>query len=467
MILEELSMTRLFGTNGIRGVVGQDMNGTLALGIGQAWGTLLKKSVPRPKCAIGTDARLSNHMLKSAVTAGFLSTGCDVVDVGLVPTPTLQYTVKRKHFDAGVIITASHNPPQFNGIKGTSHDGTELSKDVEEAIEAIYFSQQFTRCGWNEVGSYTTWDGAIDLYIKGVLSCVDVASIKKQRFHVVLDCGNGAGCLVAPILLKKLGCVVTELNCTLDGTFPGRHSEPLPENLTVLMEKVTETHASFGVGLDGDADRAIFIDENGSYIWGDKSLSLVGKYLTKKKKGGITVTPVTTSTCFQDVIHQNNGTVIYTRVGSPIVAGAMKENHAVFGGEENGGLIFPAFQYCRDSAMSYATLLEILASEKRPLSELISEIPSYEMLKTKIACPNAKKERIMNLLAEQMSTDRGILDIDRTDGIKLYMKDGWVLMRPSGTEPIFRVYVEAKEKHKAEQVTFFYKNLVESLMQRA
>lgn len=460
-------MTRLFGTNGIRGVVNKDMNSPLALGIGQAWGTYLKKTRPRPKCAIGTDARLSNHMLKSAITAGFLSTGCDVVDVGLVPTPTLQYTVKEKRFDAGIIITASHNPPQFNGIKGTADDGAELAKDVEEAIETIYFSKQFSLCDWKDVGSYTTWDGAIDLYIKGILSRMDVACIKKQRFHVVLDCGNGAGCLVAPILLKKLGCVVTELNCEPDGTFPGRHSEPLPENLTQLMEKVPETHASFGVGLDGDADRAIFIDENGSYLWGDKSLSLVGKYITGKKKGGVTVTPVTTSTCFEDVIHQNNGSVIYTKVGSPIVAGVMKENHAVFGGEENGGLIFPEFQYCRDSAMSIATLLEILAAEKRPLSELIAEIPSYEMLKTKITCPNEKKERIMNLLAEEMKNHHDIINIERTDGLKLYMTDGWVLMRPSGTEPIFRVYVEAKGKHQAEELASFYKHLVESLMRRA
>ena len=265
-------MTRLFGTNGIRGVVNQDMNGELALGIGNAWGTYLKQRIPRPKCAIGTDARLSNHMLKSAVTAGLLSTGCDVIDVGLVPTPTLQYTVKEKRFDTGIIITASHNPPQFNGIKGIANDGTELSKDVEEAIEKIYFSQQYDLSDCRRIGTFSTWNGAIDIYIKGILSAVDVACIKQHRFHVVLDCGNGAGSLVAPILLKKFGCTVTELNCKPDGTFPGRHSEPIPENLDVLMKNVPEVGASFGVGLDGDADRAIFIDENGKYIWGDKSL---------------------------------------------------------------------------------------------------------------------------------------------------------------------------------------------------
>jgi len=459
-------MTRLFGTNGIRGVVNQDMNGELALGIGNAWGTYLKKTIPRPKCAIGTDARLSNHMLKSAITAGLLSTGCDVIDVGLVPTPTLQYTVKEKRFDAGIIITASHNPPQFNGIKGTANDGTELSKDVEEAIEKIYFSQQYALSDWRSIGAFSTWDGAIDLYIKGILSTVDVACINKQRFHVVLDCGNGVGSLVAPVLLKKLGCRITELYCEPDGTFPGHNSEPIPENLTMLMKTVSEVHASFGVAQDGDADRAIFIDENGKYIWGDKSLSLVGKYITRAKKGGVTVTPVTTSTCFEDVIRQNNGCVIYTKVGSPIVARVMKEKHAVFGGEENGGLIFPEFQYCRDSAMSLAKILEILAKEKRPLSELIAEIPFYEMYKTKVACPNEKKGPVMNRVVNQMKDSKDITNIDRTDGVKLYMKDGWVLMRPSGTEPIFRVYVEAKEKPRAEQLVMFYKNLVESLIER-
>jgi phosphomannomutase/phosphoglucomutase len=459
-------MTRLFGTNGIRGVVNQDMNGELSLGIGKAYGTYLKQTIPRPRCAVGTDARLSNHMLKSAITAGLLSTGCDVVDVGVVPTPTVQYMVKEKKLDAGVIITASHNPPQFNGIKGTANDGTELLKEVEESIEHIYFSQAYTTSDWRSVGAYSTWDGARDLYIKGILSMVDVACIKKQRFHVVLDCGNGAGSLVAPILLKKLGCTVTEMNCTPDGMFPGRHSEPIPENLVELMKNVPEKGASFGVGLDGDADRAIFIDENGKYIWGDKSLSLVGKYITKVRKGGVTVTPVTTSTCFEDVIRQNKGSVVYTKVGSPIVARVMKEKHAVFGGEENGGLIFPEFQYCRDSAMSLAKVLEICAKEKRTLSELISEIPLYEMYKTKVPCPNDKKARVMNQVVEQMKGSADVTSIDRTDGVKLYIKDGWVLMRPSGTEPIFRVYVESKEKSRAERLAAFYKNLVGSLIEQ-
>ena len=457
-------MTKLFGTNGIRGVTNEDMNNELALGIGVAWGSFLKKSVQRPKLAIGTDARLSNHMLKCAITAGLLSTGCDVVDVGLVPTPTLQYTVKMKGFDSGVIITASHNPPQFNGIKGVSSDGTEFSKDQEEEIERLYFNKSYSLADWKNVGRFSSWDGSIDLYIKGVLSNVDVDLIKKKKFHVVLDCGNGVGCLVTPILLEKLGCKITELYCELDGLFPGRNSEPLPENLRDLIKKVPEAEADFGVAQDGDADRAIFVDEHGAYLQGDKTLALAGKYITGLKNGGITVTPVTTSSSFEEVVKRNSGEVVYTQVGSPIVARVMIEKNAVFGGEENGGLIFPELQYCRDSAMTIAKILEILAKENKTLSELIEEIPEYELYKTKIVCPNDKKEIVMKKLAGQTRDDDDVVKVDETDGVKLYVKNGWVLMRPSGTEPIFRVYSESKSKKKAEELALTYKKLAEEII---
>lgn len=461
-------MTRLFGTNGIRGAINHELTGELAMGIGSAWGAYLKATVKRPRVAIGTDARLSNTMLRSAVVAGMLSAGCDIADLGLIPTPTLQYTVKEKKYDSGVIITASHNPPQFNGIKGVAYDGTEFSKDVEEEIEERFFSHQFIRVPWTDVGTYTTWDGAIDLYIKGILSMIDVALIKKQRFHVVLDCGNGAGSLVTPLLLKKLGCIVIPLYCIPDGTFLGHDSEPTPENLSTLIKTVPETAGvSFGIAQDGDADRAIFVDEKGTYIWGDKSLSLIGKYITKETTGSVVVTPVTTSTCLEDVIRANNGRVIYTKVGSPVVARVMMAQHAVFGGEENGGLIFPELQYCRDSAMTCAKLLEILAKEQRSLSDLIAEIPHYEMHKMKMSCPNEKKERVMNLIAEQMKGTTDVVHIDRTDGVKLILKNGWVLMRPSGTEPIFRIYVETKNRQETQRLAAMYKGIVERLIEHA
>lgn len=459
-------MGRLFGTNGIRGVVNEDMNCELALGIGMAWGTFLKRQKNRPKIAIGTDARLSNHMLKNAITAGILSTGCDVVDVGLVPTPTLQYTVKEKKFDSGVIITASHNPPKFNGIKGVASDGTEFFKDVEDEIERIYFEKKFSFANWKDVGQLSKWDGAIELYIKGILNNVDVSIIKKRRFHVVLDCGNGAGSVVTPILLKKLGCKVTELFCEPDGTFPGRNSEPLPENLVELIKRVPGLKADIGAAQDGDADRAIFIDEKGNYITGDQSLTLCAKYATKHHKGGIAITPVTSSSSFDDVVKENNGTVIHTAVGSPIVARVMIEKNSVFGGEGNGGLIFPEFQYCRDSAMTIAKVLEIMALENKKLSELIKVLPNYQTYNTKLLCPNDKKNKVMKNLAEYIKNDKNVIKIDETDGVKLYLRDGWVLMRPSGTEPIFRVYSESKNKKRAEEIALAYKKITEEIINK-
>ena len=456
-------MTKLFGTNGIRGVVNEDMNCELALGIGKAWGTYLKKTINKPKVAIGTDARLSNHMLKCAISSGLLATGCDVIDVGLVPTPTLQYAVREKGFDSGVIITASHNPPHFNGIKGVARDGTEFSKDIEEEIEKIYFENSFLHVKWDDVGEYTTWDGSIDLYINGILKTVNVDLIKSKEYHVVLDCGNGAGSVVTPALLEKLGCRITKLYCEPDGTFPGHNSEPLPENLVDLINKVPEVKADIGAAQDGDADRAIFIDEKGNYIWGDKSLAIGAKYATKEG-GGVTVTPVTTSSMFDDVVKANNGSIIHTAVGSPIVARVMIDNDSVFGGEENGGLIFPELQYCRDSAMSIAKILEIMAKEEKKLSELVEEIPKYEVFKLKMPCPHDKKEIVMRTLAEETKKDKNVKNVDETDGVKLYLEDGWVLLRPSGTEPIFRVYSESREKSKAEELAFTYKKLAEDII---
>ena len=459
-------MTRLFGTNGIRGIVNEEMNGPLALGIGKAWGTLFKRTLPRPTIAIGTDTRLSNTMLRSAVSSGLLSTGCDVVDVGIVPTPTLQYTVKKKHYDSGVIITASHNPPQFNGIKGVAGDGTEFSRDTEEAIETIYFNRDYSLANWQDVGTCSSWDGAIDFHLKGILSLVDISRIRKQRFQVVLDCGNGAGCFLIPLLLEKLGCQVKKLFCEPDGTFPGRSSEPTPQNLADLIETVKKDDVVFGVAHDGDADRAIFIDETGEYILGDRSLSLVGRYIAQKKKHGVFVTPVTTSTCFKDVIQENGGDVVYTRVGSPTVARVMIEKNAVFGGEENGGLIFPDLQYCRDAAMSVAMMLEILTHEKRKLSELVDEIPWYENVKHKINCPNNQKEIVLKTLVEQVKESEDVVEVDTTDGVKLYLEEGWVLLRPSGTEPIFRIYVESNTKSSTERLAKTYQKIVEEIIEK-
>lgn len=459
-------MTELFGTNGIRGIVNKDMTSDFALQIGKAWGTYLQRKTDNPSVVIGTDARLSNTMLKYSITAGFLATGCDVTDIGLVPTPSLQYTVRMKQFDSGVMITASHNPPEFNGIKGIDADGTEFSKKTEEEIEGIYFSKCHKLVSWDAVGSYKTWDGANDLYLNGILSTVDIDAIKDHGFHVVLDCGNGAGSVVAPLLLKKLGCKVTELYCEPDGRFPGHPSEPVPENVKELIRTVKEEQADLGIAQDGDADRAIFIDEKGAYVWGDQTLSLFANYHTKNKKNCIVVTPVTSSTSLDDVVEKNNGIVVHTQVGSPIVARVMREKNAVFGGEENGGLIFPELQYCRDSAMTLAKMLELLTVTERSLSSLLSDIPQYIVVKKKIHCKDSIKQEVMRSIHDDVLNDDNVIRIDTTDGLKLYFKNGWVLMRPSGTEPLFRIYAEAKWSRDAEDLSKSFCTIVQDHIQK-
>ncbi|MBN2602711.1 MAG: phosphoglucosamine mutase [Candidatus Thermoplasmatota archaeon] len=456
-------MGRLFGTNGIRGIVNQGIDPRFCIEIGSAIGTYFKKRNSLPKIAIGTDARLSNSMLKSAVASGLLSTGCNVTDIGVVPSPVVQYTVKKKGFHAGVIITASHNPPEFNGIKVIAGDGTELPKEIEDKIETIYFNKDIVLADWQEVGIYDQYDDAIDFYKQSLISVIDIDLIKRKKFRVVLDCGGGAGCVIAPKLLSDLGCDVTCLFCKLDGTFSGRNSEPLKENLTELIKMVPQIKADFGVALDGDADRAIFVDENGRYLPGDKTLALVAKYLTKINKGGITVTPVTSSSCVNDVVTKFGGTVIQTAVGSPIVARVMMENKALFGGEENGGLIFPDFQYCRDSIMSILKIMEIIATGEKSLSELIYEIPNYDMFKTKVACPNNIKEFVLKQMQENIG-EKTPIKIDKTDGLKMYFKEGWVLVRPSGTEPIFRIFAESDNTKKAENLGFDFIEKIEKIV---
>lgn len=457
-------MTKLFGTNGIRGIVNETMNGTLALKIGQAWGSHISKNHPDPTIAIGTDARLSNAMLKNAISAGLLATGCNVEDIGIVPTPTVQYAVKTRNYNSAVVITASHNPPQFNGIKGIAADGTEFDKETEEHIENRYFQNQYSFTDWKNIGQYSQWDGAIENHLSGILKTVDIQSIKKKKFSVALDCGNGAGCAIAPYLLERLGCNIEKLNCQPDGRFPGRASEPVQQNVTELMEIVSDQNPTFGVALDGDADRAIFIDEHGFYLMGDISLTLLGKYYAEKHPNSLFLTPVTTSTVFEDVITKEKGHVEYTQVGSPIVARQMIAKKAIFGGEENGGLIFPELQYCRDALMTIAKMLELLTYANQPLSKLAAILPHYSMVKSKINCPNNIKKTVLDTLSESLRDDNKIVNIDRTDGVKLYMEEGWALLRPSGTEPIFRIYAEAKTTQAAQNIVKQYTKIVEEII---
>jgi len=449
-------MPRLFGTNGVRGVTNEDMNTELALNLGKAIGTFFGGTV-----AIGTDTRTSNTMLKNAVTAGMLATGCRVLDAGMLPSPALQLYVKENKVTAGVIITASHNPPQFNGIKVADSDGTELGKDKESQIEEVYFNQKWKLASWDAVGHVVSVTPN-ESYLRSVLRQVNREPIRKKAFTVVLDCGNGAGSGIYPHLVRELGCRVITLNAQPDGTFPGRESEPTPENISLLLSMMEEGDADVGIAYDGDADRAIFVDEQGIYVSGDKTLALTAAHMVKRTRGGTVVTPVSTSSCVEDMVSLNGGEVVYTAVGSPIVARKMMELDAIFGGEENGGLIFPNHQYCRDAGMASAAVLELMAQRDMPLSALVAEVPPYAVVKTKVPCSHETKEEVMRAIIHRAQAEDKC--IDDTDGVKIIEEDGWALMRPSGTEPIMRIYVESKQQDRAEHFARTYEQWVLDIM---
>jgi len=437
------SARRLFGTNGIRGVVNKELTPELAVKIGCATGTFFQCG----ELIVGHDARTSSPMLARAVVAGLNATGCNVLFAGMTPTPALQYAVKNRKVDGAVIITASHNPPEYNGIKVVWSDGIEISRDQEIEIENIFFGNAIRYVEWNKIGEVQTLTGGIDEYIEAIKEHVDVAKIAKKHYHVVVDAANSVAALAVPKLLRNLGCKVSTINANVDGTFPSRPPEPRPENLTELARTVRAVNADVGVAFDGDADRAIFVDETGEIHWGDKTFALVEKYFLIKNPGERIVSPISSSTLVKDVADAYGGEIVWTKVGSVTVSHTMKKLNVKLGGEENGGIFYGPHQAVRDGGMATALILDIMADTNKSLSSLLGELPSYFIEKGKVECPNELKEKVLEKIIEQT---RG-LNTSTVDGVKIWFDDkSSILVRPSGTEPLYRLYAEAKTKEKAE-----------------
>ncbi|MCQ2972986.1 MAG: phosphoglucosamine mutase [archaeon] len=436
---------RLFGTFGVRRTANDVLTPEFATRLAACYGSIVKGTI-----AVGADTRTSSPMLKDAVIAGLLSAGCDAVDLGTLQTPAVQYAV-RQYYDGGIIITASHNPPKFNGLKFLDEFGIGLPDETEIKVESLYFDSEPIRANWNEIGEKFTNDNIIEEYVQEAIANVDADAIREAKLKVVLDCGSGAGSFTAPYLVRELGCELTTLNCQADGFFPGRDPEPIEENLQELISVVKELNADIGLAHDGDADRTICIDENGSFVLGDKTFTLVEKQMLKENGGGTIVTTVATSQAIYDVAEEYNGEVIATAVGDLLVARKLKDTDGLFGGEENGGLIFPNFVYGRDAALTVAKILEIIAKEKKTLSELVSELPVYYSSKMKTECADDLKEQVMSNIAKEIqeTTD---YEVDTTDGVKIFKDGGWVIIRPSGTEPIFRSYSEGNSQEQADEI---------------
>jgi phosphomannomutase/phosphoglucomutase len=455
-----LSEKRLFGTNGIRGVVGKELTAEMAVKIGSAIGSFFKKG----NVIVGHDARTSGPMLANAVISGLTATGCNVLLAGMAPTPTLQHAVRNHGSDGAVIITASHNPPEYNGIKVIWNDGIEISREQEVKVEYIFFEDKLRFVRWDRIGIVKELPEINGEYVEAIKKQVKVAEIASRHYCVVVDTANSVGGLAVPILLRDLGCKVITMNANIDGTFPARLPEPRPENLQGLALTVRAVGADLGVAYDGDADRSVFVDEKGEIHWGDKTFALVEKHFLIDNPKEKVVTPVSSSTLVKDIADAYDGRLVWTKVGSVTVSQTMKKLRAKLGGEENGGIFYGPHQSVRDGAMATALILKIMAKNRQKLSQLLGELPKYYIEKGKIDCPNELKEKALKRLTEQLGESK----VSTIDGVKIWFKDkSAILVRPSGTEPIYRLYAEAKTEKKAAQLVREYslklKKIINSL----
>ena len=434
-------MGKLFGTNGIRGVFGKELTLELALKVSYALAVYYNDK----PILVGYDGRHSNTILSRVIRAGLNAMGIDTADAGLIPTPCLQYATRELGYKGGVMITASHNPPEYNGIKVMASDGVELAREEERKVEDIYFNYNFQ---YSSIGRDSKEGRAADIYIEGIKSLIDIDKIKRRGFTIVLDLGNGAQAVTAPRLLRELGCKVITINEEIDGSFPGRGSEPTPDNLQELSEAVRANNADLGVAYDGDGDRSIFCDENGVIYPGDRSGAVLLEHVLTKDKG-IIVTPINSSIIIDKISEKYNCKIIKTKVGSVEVSRKMLEVGAIAGLEENGGFMYGKHIAVRDGAMTTALMLEALLDAR--YSELIARLPRYYSYKTKFPCTREESSKVIEQLIREAAK------VETLDGAKIWVdENSWIMVRQSGTEPIMRLYAESDDKSKLDAMVKKY-----------
>ena len=427
----------LFGSSGVRGVVNKEFTPELAAKIGMAVGSNAKRA------AVGMDSRTSGPMIEAAVASGLMAAGCDIYIAGLVTTPTLAEATR--DLDVGIMITASHNPPEYGGIKLWNPDGSGFSVSQSNDIEKLLESRSFELKPWNEVGGRHILPEAISNHAERILD-----KAKESKLKVVVDCANGPAFTITPVVLQRMGCKVVTINSNPDGHFPGRPPEPVDENLTDLKSAVVSMKADLGIAHDGDADRMVAVDDKGMFLAGDQLLALFAKRFAKKKL----VVTVDTSMAIDDHV---DAKIIRTRVGDVFVSEAVKKSKASFGGEPSGTFIFPDQTYCPDGILAAARLVE-MASEKK-LSELRTKIPRYPILRGAVSYNSKFKASILATLDKAM---RGLKcdELLTLDGYRLQFEDGWALVRPSGTEPKIRLVAEARTEKRAANIMSNIDNVV-------
>ena len=453
-------MAKLFGSSGVRGLVNIDITPHLACKVGLAVAAYAKAK----KVVVARDTRVSGSMLEDALVSSLLSSGTDVLLAGMVPTPTLAYATRELGADAGFMLTASHNPPQYNGIKVFRGDTLSYNDQDQEAVEKYVAERTFRFGHWQSLGKTIHVD-ASEVYLEMALKVVKL----RKQWQVVVDPGCGATFDLATKMLKEMGCKVTALNAQADGYFPARISEPNAESLKDLAAIVKKLGADLGIAFDGDGDRVAFVDEKGTFVNFDRSLAAYASYSLKQNNRGPVVTNVEASMCVETMVNAQGGRVIRTKVGDTYVSEAIKESGAVFGGEPCGAWVHPKLHYCPDGPISAALMLKALEEENKSLSQFISEVPEYITQRLNIVCMNEQKYNIVKKIgADLKMAFPTYTNFSTVDGVRLALKNGWLLVRASGTEPLIRLTVEGESLAVANNITkeatAIIKKLVEAEM---
>ncbi len=424
--------------SGVRGVVGDSLTPLLLNRFAQAFGTYSRGGT----IVLGRDTRTTGEMVSHAVRSGLLSAGCEVVDLGVVPVPTVQFFTRRTTAAGGIAITASHNPAEWNALKFIGPKGLFLDPAEARELLDIYHQGDYQKVHSRELRGVRRDPGALDYHIRKIL---EVLGPLPRPFKAAVDPCNGAASVASPKLLRSLGCEVVAIHDTPDGIFP-RSPEPLPENLGALRKAVRETGADVGFAQDADADRLAVLDERGEPLGEDYTLALAAEYLLPKKKGPFVIN-LSTSRAAEETALRHGCKVYRTRIGEVNVTELMEAVDAVLGGEGNGGVIWPRINFCRDSLTAMACVLHLMAREKKPLSAIHASLPQWHTVKRKLPLPEGDPALLLRALKEDTGEEG---TFDETDGLKFETPDWWWHVRPSNTEPLLRLVAEARTAKQAK-----------------
>lgn len=436
--------------SGIRGIVGDGLDPQNLVRFSAAFAEFCEFG----KIVVGRDSRITGDYFSKIVTGTLIASGCEVIDIGIVPTPTVQIYVEEYNASGGIVISASHNPIEWNALKLLNAEGTFLSPLQANKFFELEKHTQLKFKKWNEIGKYKFIDKAYQLHIDKILNLdlINPDEIRNRKFKVLVDCVNGAGVDVVPELLERFGCQVTKLNCDHSGIFP-RNPEPIPENLKETIKIAKEGDFDLTIIVDPDVDRLVLLQDDGEPFIEEYTIVLATDFVLSRKKGSVCVN-LSTTKAVEDIAQKYNCPVYRTPVGEINVVEGMKKYNSVIGGEGSGGVIYPGLHYGRDALVGIAFTLQYLTDQRKPLSQIKKELPSYFIIKDKFETKGISP----NLVVEKFKKEFFGMNLNEDDGLRIEFDDHWIHLRKSNTEPIIRLIIEAKSESTAKELMENYKS---------